>query len=97
MRISLEEAQSLIEKSVVPLSPTTLPVKNALGCILAESVSAGKDQPPFPRSPYAGYALRAADSAGASESTPVMLTVVGKALQARPRTCRSGRVRPCTS
>lgn len=84
MRISLEEAQSLIEKSVVPLAPTTLSVKNALGCILAKSVSSGIDQPPFPRSPYDGYALRAADSAGASESAPVTLTVVGKSFAGAP-------------
>lgn len=84
MRISLEEAQSLIEKSVVPLAPTTLPVKNALGHILAKFVPAGMDQPPFPRSPYDGYALRAADSAGASESAPVTLTVVGKSFAGVP-------------
>ena len=84
MRISLEEAQNLIEKSVESLAPTTLPVKNALGCILAKSVSAGMDQPPFPRSPYDGYALRAADSAGASESAPVTLTVVGKSFAGAP-------------
>ena len=34
------------------------------------------DQPPFPRSPLDGYALRSADTEGASRETPVSLKVI---------------------
>lgn len=84
MRISLEEAQRLILENVTPLAPVRLPVKNALGCVLAQDVAAPLDQPPFPRSPYDGYALRSADSAGASETLPVTLTVVGRSFAGAP-------------
>lgn len=46
------------------------------GRILAEDVRAIIDIPPFDNSPYDGYAFRAADSANASEDTPVTLRVV---------------------
>ena len=70
MRISLEEAQCLILENVTPLAPVRLPLKNALGYVLAQDVAAPLDQPPFPRSPYDGYALRSADSAGATTRRP---------------------------
>ena len=84
MRISLEEAQCLILENVTPLAPVRLPLKNALGYVLAQDVAAGMDQPPFPRSPYDGYALRSADSAGASETSPVTLEVVGRSFAGAP-------------
>ena len=41
MRISLEEAQCLILENVTPLAPVRLPLKNALGYVLAQDVAAG--------------------------------------------------------
>ena len=84
MRISLEKALSLIEESVMPLAPETVPLDKALGRILASSVSAGMDQPPFPRSPYDGYALRAGDTAGADENSPAVLEITGRSFAGAP-------------
>lgn len=51
---------------------------DALGRILAKDAVAQYDQPPFPRSPLDGYALRAADTKNAGPQAPVCLEVVGE-------------------
>ena len=63
--LSLEKALSLMSGGLSPLEPEQLPVMRALGRTLAADVAAPMDQPPFDRSPLDGYALRAADIAGA--------------------------------
>ncbi len=91
MRISLEEAKELIRVKIRPLAPVYLPLFEALGCVTAESVKAQMDQPPFPRSPYDGYALRASDSTGASRNSPVSLTVIGQSFAGSPAKTAVGR------
>ena len=73
--ISLEQAAALMTGGLSPLGPETLPLGAALGRTLAADVAAPMDQPPFDRSPLDGYALRAADIAGASREHPVRLPV----------------------
>lgn len=46
--------------------------------MLAEDIKAAIDQPPFPRSPLDGYAVRAADTAGASQDSPALLKVISE-------------------
>lgn len=84
MRITLEEAKKRITRSVSPLGAKTLPLSSALGCVIAQSLIAPMDQPPFPRSPYDGYALNSVDSEGASRQTPVSLKVVGRSFAGVP-------------
>ncbi len=55
----------------------TVPLTAALGRVLAEDVTAGEDVPGFDRSTVDGYAVRAADTFGASEALPALLTVLG--------------------
>lgn len=50
----------------------------ALGRVAAADVSAPHPLPEFPRSTVDGYAVRAADTFGASESLPAYLTLVGE-------------------
>ncbi len=59
------------------LSPLELRLLDAHGCTLSENVTATWDLPPFTNSSMDGYAVRSADLAGASESAPVVLPVVG--------------------
>lgn len=73
--IELEEAVSLITGSLTPLGYETVSRTASLGRTLAVDVCSSIDQPPFDRSPLDGYALRAADIAGASRECPVSLTV----------------------
>lgn len=73
--ISLEQAVALMTGGLSPLPPETLPAVQALGRTLVSHVTAPMDQPPFDRSPLDGYALRAADIAGADRDHPVCLPV----------------------
>ena len=56
----------------------TIPTADALDRVLAESLFASSPLPAFPRSTMDGYAVRAADTFGASESLPAYLSVVGQ-------------------
>ncbi len=55
-------------------APVTVPVRQAVGCVLAAPVVANESAPPFVNSAVDGYAVRAASLAGA----PVELPVVGE-------------------
>ncbi len=59
------------------LAPIDLQLLDAQGCVLAEDVVARTNLPVFDNSAMDGYAVRAADVATASPSTPVVLPVVG--------------------
>lgn len=78
MALQFEQALKLVLEGVKPLETENVMLMNALGRVLAEDVLAGIDQPPFPRSPLDGYALRALDSKGASRTTPLKLQVIDK-------------------
>ncbi len=69
--ISVDEAFALILERFVPLPAEERPLLDALGSVLAEDVRAPNDVPPFANSAMDGYAVRAADVAGA----PVRLRV----------------------
>jgi molybdenum cofactor synthesis domain-containing protein len=71
--VPLADVQRLALSGARPLSPVRLPLDDALGCVLAADVLASEDVPPFANSAMDGYAVRAADTAGA----PVELEVVG--------------------
>ena len=77
-KIKLEDAVKLIcDHAQICKEVETVSVKNAGGYILAEDIHAELDNPPFPRTPVDGYAVRAEDLQGASKDTPVSLKVVG--------------------
>src|SRR5438132_4080491 len=58
-----------------PLDPEEIPLSDALGRVLASDVLAPVDVPSFDRSNVDGFALRAADSYGASEDQPKRLRI----------------------
>jgi molybdopterin molybdotransferase len=60
----------------VPLE--TIETSHALNRVLAEAPAARSPLPAFPRSTMDGYAVRAADTFGATESLPVYLTLIGE-------------------
>jgi len=60
-----------------PLAPLDLALLEALHGVLAEAVTAPVNLPPFDNSAMDGYAVLASDVAGASETSPVTLSVVG--------------------
>jgi len=60
-----------------PVSSEDVLLEAAVGRILAEDVHAAGNLPGFARSTVDGYAVRAASTFGASESSPALFTVVG--------------------
>jgi molybdopterin molybdotransferase len=59
--LSVEEAQARILSQIPRLSPERVILAEAAGRVLARSVVAGRDLPPFSNSAMDGYAVRAVD------------------------------------
>lgn len=76
--ISVEEALRRILATINLLEIEEKPVLDALGQVVAEDVVSNIDIPPLDNTAMDGYAVRAADTDGASEQSPVTLRVVGE-------------------
>jgi len=74
--ISVAQAQQIVLDACRVLGCETVASVDAQGRVLAAPVIAGRTLPPADCSAMDGYAVRAEDLAGASESTPVELAVV---------------------
>ena len=74
--LSVEEALERVLGEFHPLEPERVPILDALGRVLAEDVHAGVDVPPYANSSMDGYAVQAADTAGASRQAPCRLRVI---------------------
>jgi putative molybdopterin biosynthesis protein len=70
--------QSALDLS--PLAVESIPLLNALGRVLAANVLATVDVPSFDRSNVDGFAVRAADTIGASEEKPRVLSLLGEGI-----------------
>jgi molybdenum cofactor synthesis domain-containing protein len=77
--ISLDEARALIDGALRPTERIErVPLDAAAGRVLAQDVVATADVPPFSRAAMDGYAVRAADTAGATPASPIVLTWIEK-------------------
>jgi molybdopterin molybdotransferase len=74
---SVDQHLSDVLSGIEAISPLDLQLLDAHGCILSEAVVADVDLPAFDNSSMDGYAVRVSDVAGASETNPVKLPVVG--------------------
>lgn len=73
----LEQAQNLLLERVNMIKDAEeITLWDAGGRMLAKDIYAEHDQPPFPRSPLDGYAVRSADISTASKDQPVRLRVL---------------------
>lgn len=73
--------KTLQEKAVItPREKERIPFTEGLNRVLAQEVRAPLSLPPFDRSTVDGFAVRSRDTAGASESLPLYLTVKGEVL-----------------
>jgi len=81
-----DEALQRLWGALPPVTRTAeeVPLSAALGRVLVADVTAPHPLPQFPRSTVDGYAVRAADTVGASESLPAYLRVVGEVPMGRP-------------
>lgn len=70
-------AREYLLERVLPITQIEqVPLLEADGRVLAEAVYASGDVPPFDRSPFDGYAFRAADTAGVDAVHPVTLSIL---------------------
>ena len=72
---SVAEHQQRVAELIGTLAPTTIPLAEARGLVLAEAVVAPEALPSFDNSAMDGYAVRAADIAAATADAPVRLPV----------------------
>jgi len=82
--LSAGDAQHRILERIAPLDALELSITDAHGCVLAETVTAPEDLPPFPSAAADGFAIRSSDTSNAA-STPVSRT---------PSRCGIGPVAP---
>lgn len=79
----------------LPMRPITgyekIQTVNSLGRVLAEPVIAQEPLPSFARTTVDGYAVRAVDTYGASESLPVYMALLGEVLMGKAPNLALGR------
>jgi molybdopterin molybdotransferase len=75
-KISLQRAQEILLPHCAPRGAEPLAIEQTYGRISARDITARENFPAFARSPFDGYAFIAADTFGASKSSPVTLKVV---------------------
>ncbi len=76
--ITVEAYRAAVLAALTPLAPARLGLAEAEGLVLAEDVTAAVDLPPFDNSGMDGFAVLAADVAGATPDSPVVLRVTGE-------------------
>ena len=74
---TVAEASERILADIRPLPAERVPLREALGRVLAVAVTAPVSLPPWDNSSMDGYAVREADIAGARQAAPAVLRVVG--------------------
>lgn len=84
----LGDALKIVLSKVNRLGSELVRFERAGGRVLAEDVISKIDVPPFDRSAVDGYAVRAADTFGASETKPKRLRVIGSAKIGAPTRLR---------
>jgi molybdopterin molybdotransferase len=82
--IALDEARRQVLAACAPLPPRPVPLLEAAGCVTAAPVVAGDDVPPFANTAMDGYAVRAADTAGAPVRLEVVATLAAGTAPAQP-------------
>src|SRR5262249_25350469 len=80
----LEDARKLVLAAARPLASEEVALAAALGRTLAADVASADDVPGFDNSAMDGYAVRAADLAGAGEAEPVGLRLVDESSAGSP-------------
>jgi len=80
--VSADEARARFNRhlDLAPLPPEAVALAAALGRVLAHDVAAPGDAPPFDRANVDGFAVRAADTAGATDATPGRLRLTAEVL-----------------
>ncbi|MDE4907917.1 molybdopterin molybdotransferase MoeA [Methanogenium marinum] len=76
--IPVSEAEEILRKIAPSMEEEAVPLQDAYDRVLSRSATAEEDIPGFTRTVVDGYAIRAADTIGAGEAMPAMLTITGR-------------------
>ena len=76
--IPVKKALDIIKMSLKPTDVEEVPLEDAYRRVLAEDVESILSSPPFDRSAMDGYAIKAEDTFGFSESNPAHLKIVDR-------------------
>ena len=79
-KTDLDVALQMLRSLVAPLEAESVRLEQALGRTLAQDIFSSEEVPCFDKSAMDGYALRAAETFGASPTDPVSFTVIGEVL-----------------
>lgn len=82
--IEIERARELVLERAAPLPAERFALGDALGLVLAEEARAEEPVPGFDNSAMDGYAVRAADTRGASAASPAALRLAGESRAGHP-------------
>jgi molybdopterin molybdotransferase len=82
--LTVDEARRRVLDAVHTLPATEVLIGDALGTVLAETLRAPHPLPRFDNSAMDGYAVQGSDAAGASETSPVELKIVGEVRAGEP-------------
>ena len=83
--LTITDAQKVLRRHLpAPENYDEIPLMESLGRVLAEDIYALDDVPGFARSTMDGFATRAKDTFGASESMPAYLSVKGEVIMGAP-------------
>ncbi|HYY06650.1 MAG TPA: gephyrin-like molybdotransferase Glp, partial [Candidatus Limnocylindria bacterium] len=88
--IDIETARRTVLDAVKPVGAEDVPLRGALGRVLATDVEASESIPPFDNSAMDGYAVRSLDTAGASPARPLRLSVIDESRAGSPAAARVG-------
>jgi molybdopterin molybdotransferase len=77
-RTDLEKALEILRSCANPVEEKSVPLLQALGRTLTRDIISTEEVPAFNKSAMDGYALRAAETFGASPTDPVFFRVVGE-------------------
>jgi molybdopterin molybdotransferase len=90
-RTTVADARTWLDAHCPRLSEESVPLAQAAIRVLARAIASPIDVPPFIRSMMDGFAVRAADTLGASPYNRIPLAILGDSFPGRPF---SGRVEP---
>ncbi|MDA1016172.1 MAG: molybdopterin molybdotransferase MoeA [Planctomycetota bacterium] len=83
-RVSVGDATDWIDAVAKPERRETVHVTESHGRVLCDAIVAAMDVPSFDRSAMDGYALRAAETDGASDYNPLEFRVIGESMPGKP-------------
>lgn len=80
--VPVAEVLARVLQELEPLEPREVDLGAAAGCALADDVASPVDLPRFTTAAVDGYAVQAADVAGASAESPTLIRVVNEVVEA---------------